>query len=330
MKPLMLHRSLGLSEPDKAFDYLFETFGDAVRQWSFFVNWDKVFRNTREQEVYLNLWNYLIGKEDFESEFTSLVSRYPEMVLVIPSLIVRNGAHDRIFDVLADPERGPRGISRFDFSVPADTPDRVAQALQFVVNTGLVRIFRHDGIKNIVDYLLGVEAGIDSNGRKNRSGSAMEDLIEQLLAQLSAQMPGSRYLAQAHEEAINAQFGLDVSIGAGRRIYDFAFWTGAKLLLIEVNIYGGGGSKLKATAGEFVDLQDKLRSKDCTLVWITDGQGWKSTRGPLRDAFFKIDHIFNLHLLSRGALSEVAGLTDDSIRKASVAAETPEDSFRPS
>lgn len=310
MKPLDLHHTLGITEPDAAFRYLSDTFGDAVRQWSFFVNWDKVFRNTREQEIYLNLWNVLIGKPDFEGEFRAVVTRYPEMVLALPSLIVRNGAHDRVFDVLTEPERGPLGVTRFDFSSPANTPERVEQALDFVTNTGLIRIFQKDGVKNVVDYLLGVEAGIDSNGRKNRSGSAMEDLIEQLLVQLSAELPGSHYLAQAHEGRIKEVFGLDVSLGEGRRIYDFAFWTGRKLLLIEVNIYGGGGSKLKATAGEFIDLQAKLRGKPGTLVWITDGQGWKSTRGPLHDAFLKIDHIFNLHLLWRGALAQVAALPD--------------------
>ncbi len=310
MKTLALHRELGIADPDAAFNYLAETFGDAVRQWSFFVNWDKVFRNTREQEVLLNFWNVLIGKPDFEAEFRSLVARYPEMVLALPSLIVRNGAHDRVFDVLTDPDKGPNGVARFDFSQPADTPERIEQALTFVLNTGLVRIFKKDGVKNIVDYLLGVEAGIDSNGRKNRSGSAMEDLIEQLLIQLSSELPGSHYISQAHEDRIKDVFGLDVSLGEGRRIYDFAFWTGTKLLLIEVNIYGGGGSKLKATAGEFIDLQAKLRGKPGTLVWITDGQGWKSTRGPLHDAFLKIDHIFNLHLLARGALAEVAALRE--------------------
>ena len=308
MKPLPIHAELGATSADAAFDLLRTTFSDAVRQWDFFVNWDKVFRNTAEVEVHLNLWNYLLGKDDFENEFRSLVSSYPDIVLALPSMIVRNGAHDRVFDVLTDPDAGPSGIVRFDFSKPAVTPELVEQALRFVIGTGLIRIFRDNGVKNLVDFMLGVEAGIDSNGRKNRSGSAMEHILEQVVADIVRSRPGARYIAQANEARILAEFGIDVRTGDARRIYDFAIWSGTALILVEVNVFGGGGSKLKSVAGEFADLQLRLRDVACEFVWITDGLGWRTSMKALQGAFATIDHVLNLHLVGRGALREVVEL----------------------
>lgn len=302
---LPVHQRLGLTDPDAAFNYLASTMSDAIRQWDYFVNWDAVFRNTRQLEMQLNLWNYLLGKQNFAEEFRQLLSEHPDLVSAIPSLIVRNGAHSQVFDVLTSPVDASPEITRFDFSVPADTPERIEQALVFVQNSGLEQIFRPEGVKNLIDYIIGVEAGIGSNGRKNRGGTAMETIISQSLQEITDAIPEANFIDQATPNKIKDHYGITLDTGDGKRRFDFALWTGSRLILIETNLYGVGGSKLKATAGEYTSLQQKLRSTECTLVWVTDGQGWTGTLGPLKDAFMAIDHIFNLHLLAKGALLEM-------------------------
>ncbi len=112
-------------------------------------------------------------------------------------------------------------------------------------------------------------------------------------------------MEQATEKKIRDEWGVATSTGLSERRFDFAIWTKSKLVLIEVNFYSGGGSKLKATAGEYIELNQKLNEIGQTFVWITDGAGWRPTHLPLRNAFDQVDYIFNLDLLANGALEEV-------------------------
>jgi type II restriction enzyme len=190
----------------------------------------------------------------------------------------------------------------FDFSQPANTPQARDSALLFVKETGLIRLFKKDGVKNFVDYVLGVEAGLDSNGRKNRSGTSMETVVGATIAEFGKKL-GFEFLEQANKGAIAAKWGFDVPVDKSSRRYDFAMSDGKKLVIAETNFYGGGGSKLKATAGEYKGLSSLLKTQGFEFVWITDGAGWETTTKPLREAFDSIDHIWNLKLLNEGCLS---------------------------
>jgi type II restriction enzyme len=225
--------------------------------------------------------------------------------MAIPSLIVRDGANSKRFQILISSEGKEDKIKPFDFSRPIENKEEIEQALEFVKESGLVKIFKRDGVKNLSDYLLGVEAGVDSNGRKNRSGTGMETLIEKQIAEIVSRNPGWEYLARPTLKKIEETWGVSVQLGNARRTFDFVIFAKGKLFVIEVNIYGGGGTKLKSVAGEFVTLHEQLKSTSATFVWITDGLGWKTTRRQLEDSFGSIDHIINLRLLSEGALEEI-------------------------
>jgi type II restriction enzyme len=305
MKRLSLYDRLGLETDKDVFNFLMATLSDAIRTWDYFVNWDKVFRNSRELEVQLGIWDYLLGKEDFDKEFRYLLGKYPEIVMAIPSLIVRDGANSKRFQILISSEGKKDKIKPYDFSKPIENADEIEQALEFVKESGLERIFRKDGVKNLFDYLLGVEAGVDSNGRKNRSGTGMESLIEKRIEEIVSRHEGWSYLARPTLKDVEKTWGLKVQLGEGKRIFDFVIYADGKLYLIEVNIYGGGGSKLKSVAGEFTTLHEQLKSSPATFVWVTDGMGWKTTERQLFDSFGYIDHIINLRLLSEGALEEI-------------------------
>jgi type II restriction enzyme len=294
----------GITKYDQAFSEFYATLRPSLKLWDYFVNWDKVYRNTKQIEIQLNLWNYLLGKSDFDSEFLELLKQHPEIVSAIPSLIVRDGSGSQAFAIVSDISDLTKPDLVFDFSHPANSEADRKLALQFFKQTGLIKLFTKDGVKNLVDYVIGVEAGLDSNGRKNRSGTSMETIVESYLKQFCLTHKLT-YLPQATSSAIKSKWGFDVPVDKSSRRFDFAISNGKKLVLMEVNFYGGGGSKLKATAGEYKGLHNYLKDAGYEFVWITDGQGWESTKEPLGEAFEELDYIWNLNWLSRGYLEDL-------------------------
>ena len=295
----------GISSYEQGFEDFFNTLRPSLKLWDFFVNWDKVFRNTKEIEIQLNIWNYLLGKSDFDTEFRILLKKHPEIVKAIPSLIVRDGGASEIFHVVEKISDITKEDSVFDFSRPAKTDEDIENALIFVRNTGLIRLFSKVGVKNLVDYVIGVEAGLDSNGRKNRSGTNMESVVE---AYLDGFTKGKKLdvIPQATPKKIKEKWGFTVPVDKSSRSFDFAISDGKQLVLMEVNFYGGGGSKLKATAGEYKGLYDLLKDeKGVQFLWVTDGAGWNTARLPLEEAYKHIDYVWNLNWLSKGYLEDL-------------------------
>ena len=294
----------GISSYEQGFEDFYRTLRPSLKLWDFFVNWDKVFRNTKQIEIYLNIWNYLLGKPNFDAEFKSLLKQHPEIVKAIPSLIVRDGSASQTFHIIEDISDLTQPDNLFDFSKPAKTEADIEKALAFVRNTGLVKLFSKDGVKNLVDYAIGVEAGLDSNGRKNRSGTSMESVVEAYLSDFTKNSK-LKFIPQATPKKIKELWGFNVPVAKSSRSFDFAISNGIQLVLMEVNFYGGGGSKLKATAGEYKGLHDLLNLPNVKFVWITDGEGWTTTKLPLKSAYEHIDYVWNLNWLSRGYLEDL-------------------------
>lgn len=294
----------GISTSSQGFEDFFATLRPSLKLWDYFVNWDKVFRHTKQNEIYLNIWNVLLGKENFKEELYNLLEEQPNIVKALPSLIVRDGASSSSFSVVENLEDLGAPDSVFDFSIPANTPELREKVYIFIVKSGLERLFKKDGVKNLVDYVLGVEAGLDSNGRKNRSGTSMETVVEAYIKKLCKQK-SLDYIPQASQADIKGKWGFVIPVEKATRRFDFAISNGKKLIIMEVNFYGGGGSKLKATAGEYQKLAEQLNVKDVKFVWITDGQGWETTKLPLKAAYETIDYIWNLAWLGRGYLEDL-------------------------
>jgi type II restriction enzyme len=297
MRMLSYYVENNLNTSDEVFNFLTSTFRSSVADWQYFVNWDKVFSNTRELEVSLNTLNYVLGKENFDEEFRFLATKNPEVLKVIPALIVRNGANSQQYTVTVV-ERGELVEEKFDFTSDFPSARDIDSAIHFIRKSGLIRIFEKDGVKNLVDYVFGVEAGLSSNGRKNRGGTAMENVSKSLLESL-----GLRYISQASSKDIESNFGIKLNAADGR-IFDFAVLADNGLNIIEVNCYSSGGSKLDKTASDYRNLQNELRGQ-ATFIWITDGAGWLKTTKPLMKTFEINDYILNIHMVKNGALTEI-------------------------
>ena len=282
---------------NKDFNNLIATFKSSIKTWDYFVNWKKVFSNSSDLEISLNKLNYLLGKDNLEDEFKKLYSSNPDIAKALPVLLAVRENKLEVFD------KATKNLELFDFSGKEQDPSKY---FEFLDKSGLARLFQKDGIKNLVDYVMGVEVGLDSNGRKNRGGTLMEEIVGTFVSEFSKKN-GYEFMPQARSTSIKAKWGVDVKVDKSERSFDFAVYnpTNKKIKLFEANFYNGGGSKLKAVCGEFKSLYDELKAQDIDFVWITDGLGWNTTKRPLEETYNHNEYVFNLNMLESGILNEL-------------------------
>lgn len=192
----------------------------------------------------------------------------------------------------------------FDFSKKNYNEDEIKTFADFILKSGLGELLQDKKIKNLVDYATGVEVGLDSNGRKNRGGTLMESIVEEFVRDASLDL-NMEYMPQATAIKIKEKWNIDVKVDKSSRIIDFAINKSGKLYFIECNFYGGGGSKLKSTATEYIRMNEYWNKQGIQFIWITDGAGWKSTLKPLREYFDKADYLLNLEMLRKGILKMI-------------------------
>lgn len=302
MKKLTLNEYVLLSS-DERLDYFMNSLSVTNRTPEYYVNWEKVTRGTKAFELELNTMNYLIGKQDIYTETLELFEKQPELIKVIPILIA---SRDKVLPVLSMDRDDNMEFYELDFK-KIDT-NKINEYVDFAEQAGVLNFLKHDAKRSLVDYVYGVEAGLDSNARKNRSGSTMEGILERNVAKVANQL-GLKHNPQATAKYIKENWGITVPVDKSERRFDEAVFDPKtnKLWIIETNYYGGGGSKLKAVAGEFTELSKFVEASpdNVTFVWITDGQGWHTAHLPLAEAFGHITNIFNLGMLSEGYLLDL-------------------------
>lgn len=242
----------------------------------FFCDFEKISQNVSNIEISLNILNYLLGKQNIEEAVNDIWKRDSSAFNVMDILIaVRDDGRKKVIDSLGDCV-----LLKQLFT----SPDRVVEYLN---ETGLADLFRSNRIKDLVDYVFGIETGLDSNARKNRSGHIMEDTVQAILEET-----GMTYRKEVYSSEYPA---LSEVLGEDEKRFDFVVETPNKVYLIEVNFYSGGGSKLNEVARAYSDIAPKINSVDgFEFVWITDGIGWKSAKNKLQEAFYSIPCVYNL------------------------------------
>lgn len=290
---------LNLKSEDVLFDKIANSFKQRITQWNYFVDWKKVFNNISPIEKELNLLNYLIGKANIEEETFNLIKQYPQIVRAFPTLIA---IRDKSVDILI--ETKDFIYKNYSFTNRNISDEDCRQLAEFIIQSGLGEILRDKKIKNLVDYAIGVEVGLDSNARKNRGGTLMETLVEEFVADASDKL-NLAYMSQATAKKIKEHWNIDVKVDKSSRIIDFAINRDGQLFFIEANFYGGGGSKLKSTATEYIEMNRVWNNQGIEFIWVTDGAGWKSTLKPLREYFDKADYLLNLEMLKDRVLQRI-------------------------
>jgi len=232
---------------DELFKELSSSFKKKITQWSYFVNWKKVIQNIEPFEKELNLLNFLIGKKDLHKEIVDLLEKYPDTIKAIPLLLA---IRDKSLEVLIDTRNFI--YREFNFTKKKYKKEELKSFADFILKSGLGVLLRDKKIKNLFDYATGVEVGLDSNGRKNRGGTLMESIVEEFVRNTCNEFQ-IEYMPQANAKKIKEKWNI-VEVDKSSRIIDFAINNNGKLYFIEVNFYGGGGSKLKSTATEYIRM----------------------------------------------------------------------------
>lgn len=242
----------------------------------FFCDFGKIAANVEDIKLSLCMLNSLIGSTDLRKSVETIWNRDKTAFSVMDILIAtRNKDKKKYVDAL-----GKSHLVRTLFT-------SIDGVMEFLEGTGLAELFQSRKVKDLVDYVFGIETGLDSNARKNRSGHIMEGTVAKLLDDA-----GVSYRAEVYSKEWPA---LTNVLGDDEKRFDFVVETPSKVYLMEVNFYSGGGSKLNEVARSYSDLAPKINSVEgFEFVWITDGIGWKSAKNKLQEAFGIIPSVYNL------------------------------------
>jgi type II restriction enzyme len=267
----------------------------SISDYKYYVDFEKVYCNIDNMKVELNILNSLIGSQNIENDFDKLLKRYPETLKCIPILLaVRK---NEIYAIDGD------GEFIYSFNKANQTPE---QYKIFMRKSGLFDLMERHILSNLLDYATGVETGLDSNGRKNRGGHLMENLVESYL-QKAGLIRDQTYFKEMKSPEIEERWGLNLAplSNAGETVkkFDFVVKTQSMVYGIEVNFYAGGGSKLNETARSYKSLAlEAAAVEGFTFVWFTDGQGWRSARNNLKETFDALDHIYSINDMENGVM----------------------------
>lgn len=280
------------------FDEWLAGFRETIADYKYYVDFGKVYNNVESIRIELNILNSLIGCKDIESEFERIVTKYPEVLKCIPILLAKRESEIKAMD--AD---GEFCYNFRKLSYPLE------QYKVFMRKTGLFDLMESHIIHNLIDYVTGVETGLDSNGRKNRGGHLMEGLVESYLVKAGL-VKGETYFKEMYIHEIEDKWNIDLSSisnnGKAEKRFDFVVKGEDKIYGIETNFYSSQGSKLNETARSYKTIT--LETKDLPyfeFVWFTDGKGWNTAKRNLKETFDVLENLFNIKDLESGVVERV-------------------------
>ncbi len=280
------------------FNKWLDKFKISIANYNYYVDFDKVYESAHKYKVELNILNSLIGSKNIEEDFKNIIKEYPKTLKVIPLLIAVRTSKIYIKDT--DDEY----IFNFNKMVYS-----IDDYVKFMRKIGLFDLLQNHLINNIYDYVLGVEVGLDSNGRKNRGGHLMEDLVESYIIK-AGYKKDVNYFKEIYLSEVEQKWDLDLSALSGNNTstkrFDFVIKTDKQVYIIESNFYASNGSKLNETARSYKMLAEESKLVDgVTFIWITDGQGWNKAKRNLEETFNVLDTLYNIDDLDNGVLERL-------------------------
>ena len=273
-------------------------FKTSISDYSYYADFTKIHKNVDKIKVELNILNSLIGSADIESDFDALIERYPETLKCIPLLLAVRKSE--IYAIDGDGEFC-YNFKKMNYSVE--------QYKMLMRKTGLFNLLEKHIVGNLIDYATGVETGLDSNGRKNRGGKQMENLVETYLKKAGL-VRDETYFKEMETGDVETKWGINLSTlsneGKTVKRFDFVVKTKSTIYCIEVNFYTGGGSKLNETARSYKNIALEAKSiEGFEFIWFTDGVGWNSARNNLAETFGVMEHIYSITDLEDGVMRRI-------------------------
>jgi len=277
---------LGFDSLDEYITYFLQTLLPSNRTYDYFVDWEKVKNKLEQLKYQIAILNYLtqVKRESRAEELKQIIIKYPEVLEVIPYLLAVREKDLEILEIVNNQVTFKKVI----FDKEKIDNERIEEVLDFCDKTGLFEAF--DNIKDLFTYLFGVEVGIDSNARKNRSGKIFQKMVALTLNKQIKQLNLDLKIIEEDSSIITR----------GNKKADFVIYhKGRQKIVIEVNFYGIGGSKPIETAGSYLDLNKRLKEKGLIFIWVTDGPAWKGMKQTLKQPFYEMDYLINYNILNQ-------------------------------
>ena len=273
-------------------------FKTSISDYTYYVDFEKIYKNVDKVKVELNILNSLIGSKNIEEEFQNILVKYPETLECIPLLLAVRSREIFVKDEISE------YLFKFDKMVYS-----MKDYIKFMKESGLFDLLQNHIINNLYDYVLGIEVGLDSNGRKNRGGHLMENLVESYIIK-AGYKKDVNYFKEMYLKDIENKWNLNLSEMSGHNTstkrFDFVIKTDKQVYVIETNFYSSGGSKLNETARSYKMLaQESKKVEDVTFIWFTDGTGWNSARKNLEETFNELETMYNIDDLENGILENL-------------------------
>lgn len=273
-------------------------FKASISDYTYYVDFEKIYKNVDKVKVELNILNSLIGSKNIEEEFQNILIKYPETLECIPLLLAVRSREIFVKDEINE------YLFKFDKMVYS-----IKDYIKFMRESGLFDLLQNHIINNLYDYVLGIEVGLDSNGRKNRGGHLMENLVESYIIK-AGYKKDINYFKEMYLKDIEKKWNLDLSEMSGHNTstkrFDFVIKTDKQVYVIETNFYSSGGSKLNETARSYKMLAQESKKVDgVTFIWFTDGTGWISARKNLEETFNELETMYNIDDLDNGILENL-------------------------
>lgn len=283
---------------NRNFNDWISNFKTSISDYTYYVDFEKIYKNVDKVKVELNILNSLIGSKNIEEEFQNILIKYPETLECIPLLLAVRSREIFVKDEINE------YLFKFDKMVYS-----IKDYIKFMKESGLFDLLQNHIINNLYDYVLGIEVGLDSNGRKNRGGHLMENLVESYIIKAGYEKDVN-YFKEMYLKDIEKKWNLDLSEMSGHNTstkrFDFVIKTDKQVYVIETNFYSSGGSKLNETARSYKMLAQESKKVDgVTFIWFTDGTGWISARKNLEETFNELETMYNIDDLDNGVLNNL-------------------------
>ena len=283
---------------NRNFNEWLSKFKTSISDYTYYVDFKKIYKNVDKVKVELNILNSLIGSKNIEEEFQNILIKYPETLECIPLLLAVRSREIFVKDEINE------YLFKFDKMVYS-----INDYIKFMRESGLFDLLQNHIINNLYDYVLGVEVGLDSNGRKNRGGHLMENLVEDYIKK-AGYIKDKNYYKEMYTKDIKTKWNIDLMSISGKqqasKRWDYVIKTDNQLYVIETNFYASQGSKLNETARSYELIAQKVKQiTGVTFIWITDGTGWNNAKNNLEETFNELEILYNISDLESGVLNNL-------------------------
>lgn len=282
------------------FNKWFKTMRHGVTSWDYYTDFDKVYENLSQYQTEIQIINKIIHSDDIEKELKNILYKHPSVIKILPMIIATRKSKFFINNKIGSNKSQEL---EFDFT---ETNKNIDKFMTFAKKAGIINVLKNIH-GNLEDYMFGIEVGMDTNARKNRSGGAMEAIVEAHLLNMGL-LKDENYWSQVTPKKFKEIANIDLSdydIKKSLR-FDFVVKNGNRIFVIETNVYQGNGSKQGSIDSSYILRNDQLNKiPNVVYIWITDGDGWQGDKEGLKYAFSKIKHLFNLNDLEHGELEKI-------------------------